>query len=160
VCARRYGRTAQLPGERVVGEKLAAADPWSAIAETSQYSSAAAKRCSDVDCDGQSPCSRVVAGQKPREITVRRRWNRRDIDRQPDRCGRMIEKFLEIVTQLAGIGERFATALDWVDTGFFAGGVLDELPTGSRRRPRAPSPRCSADPLRRRGPHDPAALTA
>ena len=28
----------------------------------------------------------------------------------------MNEKFLEIVTQLAGIGERFATALDWVDT--------------------------------------------
>src|SRR6185312_1572019 len=55
----------------------------------------------------------------------------------------MIEKFLEIVTQLAGIGERFATALNWVDTGFLAGGVLEELPTGSRRRPRAPSPRCS-----------------
>lgn len=47
----------------------------------------------------------------------------------------MIEKFLEIVTQLAGIGERFATALDWVDTGFLAGGVLEELPTGSRRMP-------------------------
>ena len=55
VCARRSGRTAQLPGERVVGEKLAAADPWSAIAE------------------------------------------------------------------------RFATALDWVDTGFLAGGVLDKF---------------------------------
>ena len=34
------------------------------------------------------------------------------------RCGRMIEKFPEIVTQLAGIVERFATALDCVDTGF------------------------------------------
>ena len=34
------------------------------------------------------------------------------------RCGRMIEKFPEIVTRLAGIVERFATALDCVDTGF------------------------------------------
>jgi hypothetical protein len=48
------------------------------------------------------------------------------------RCGRMIEKFPEIVTQLAGIAERFATALDCVDTGFLADGVLDQLPTGSR----------------------------
>lgn len=47
------------------------------------------------------------------------------------RCGRMIEKFPEIVTQLAGIAERFVTALDCVDTGFIADGVLDELPTGS-----------------------------
>ena len=47
------------------------------------------------------------------------------------RCGRMIEKFPEIVTQLAGIAERFATALDCVDTGFIADGILDELPTGS-----------------------------
>ena len=47
------------------------------------------------------------------------------------RCGRMIEKFPEIVTQLAGIAERFATALDCVDTGFLADGILDELPTGS-----------------------------
>jgi hypothetical protein len=34
------------------------------------------------------------------------------------RCGRMIEKFPEIVTRLAGVVERFATALDCVDTGF------------------------------------------
>ncbi len=33
--------------------------------------------------------------------------------------------------QLAGIAERFCTALDCVDTGFIADGVLDELPTGS-----------------------------
>ena len=38
----------------------------------------------------------------------------------------------EIVTGLAGIAERFATALDCVDTGFLADGVLDQLPTGSR----------------------------
>jgi len=48
------------------------------------------------------------------------------------RCGRMLEKFPEIVTRLAGIAERFATALDCVDTGFLADGVLDQLPTGSR----------------------------
>jgi hypothetical protein len=48
------------------------------------------------------------------------------------RCGRMLEKFPEIVTRLAGIAERFATALDCVDTGFLADGVLDQSPTGSR----------------------------
>jgi len=42
------------------------------------------------------------------------------------RCGRMIDKFPEIVTQLADIAERFATTLDCVHTSF-----LDELPTGS-----------------------------
>jgi hypothetical protein len=47
------------------------------------------------------------------------------------RCGRMIEKFPAIVTELAGIAERFATALDCVDTGFIGDGVLDQLPTGS-----------------------------
>src|SRR4029077_4175527 len=48
------------------------------------------------------------------------------------RFGRMMEKFLEIETQLAGIALRFAIALDCVDTGFLADGVLDQLPTGSR----------------------------
>ena len=47
------------------------------------------------------------------------------------RCGRMIEKFPEIVTRLAGIAERFATALDCVDTGFLGDGTLDWLPAGS-----------------------------
>ena len=53
------------------------------------------------------------------------------------RCGRMIEKFAEIVTRLAGIAERFATALDCVDTGFLDDGILDRLPTGipARRHP-------------------------
>ena len=46
------------------------------------------------------------------------------------RCGRMIEKFPQIVTRLAGIVERFATALDSVHPGFLGDGVLDELPTG------------------------------
>ena len=44
----------------------------------------------------------------------------------------MIDKFPEIVTRLAGIAERFATALDCVDTGYLADGVLDQLPTGTR----------------------------
>src|SRR6476646_5097597 len=43
----------------------------------------------------------------------------------------MIEKFPEIVTQLAGIADRFATARDCVDTGFIGDGILDELPDGS-----------------------------
>ena len=48
------------------------------------------------------------------------------------RCGRMIDKFAEIVTRLAGIAERFATALDCVDTGFLNDGILDRLATGTR----------------------------
>ena len=47
------------------------------------------------------------------------------------RCGRMIEKFPEIVSQLAGIAERFATALACVDTGFLGDHILDQLPAGS-----------------------------
>ena len=48
------------------------------------------------------------------------------------RCGRMIEKFPQIVSRLAGVVERFATALDCVDTGFLGDTILDELPTGGR----------------------------
>jgi hypothetical protein len=44
------------------------------------------------------------------------------------RCGRVLEKFPEIVTRLAGMAGRFCTALDCVDRGFIAGNVLDELP--------------------------------
>ena len=33
---------------------------------------------------------------------------------------------------LAGVVERFATALDCVDTGFLGDGILDELPTGTQ----------------------------
>ena len=44
----------------------------------------------------------------------------------------MIDKFAEIVTRLAGIAERFATALDCVDTGFLNDGILDRLSTGTR----------------------------
>jgi hypothetical protein len=35
------------------------------------------------------------------------------------------------VTRLAGIVDRFATALDCVDTGFLGDGILDRLPSGS-----------------------------
>ena len=50
----------------------------------------------------------------------------------------MLEKFPTIVAMLAGVAERFCTALDCVDTGFIGDGVLDELPTGSMlgRHPR------------------------
>ena len=48
------------------------------------------------------------------------------------RCGRMIEKFPEIVTRLAGVVERFATALDCVDTGFIRDAILDGA---AHRRP-------------------------
>ena len=48
------------------------------------------------------------------------------------RCGKMIDKFAEIVTRLAGIAERFATALECVDTGFIRDAILDGLPTGVR----------------------------
>ena len=51
------------------------------------------------------------------------------------RCGRMIDKFPEIVTQLAGMADRFATALDCVDTGFLPDGILDELPPAPRSAP-------------------------
>ena len=42
-------------------------------------------------------------------------------------CGRVLEKFPEIVTRLAGMAERFCTALDCVHTAFIADGTLDEL---------------------------------
>jgi hypothetical protein len=44
------------------------------------------------------------------------------------RCGRLLDNFGEIVTRLAGMAERFCTALDCVDTGFIPDGILDELP--------------------------------
>jgi hypothetical protein len=47
-------------------------------------------------------------------------------------CGRAIEKFPEIVTQLKGMAERFCTALDCVTTGFLPDGTLDALPLPSR----------------------------
>lgn len=46
-------------------------------------------------------------------------------------CGRMIEKFPDVVTRLAGMVDRFTTMLDCVDVGFLPDGMLDELPTPS-----------------------------
>ena len=40
--------------------------------------------------------------------------------------------FGEIVTRLAGMAERFCTALDCVDIGFIPDQTLDELPTASQ----------------------------
>jgi len=48
------------------------------------------------------------------------------------RCGRILEKFPEITNRLAGMVERFTTALDCVDVGFLPDGTLDELPLPTR----------------------------
>ena len=47
-------------------------------------------------------------------------------------CGRVLEKFPQIVTRLAGMTERFCTILDCVTTGFLPDGTLDQLPLPSR----------------------------
>ncbi len=46
-------------------------------------------------------------------------------------CGRMLEKFGDIVTRLAAMVERFTTMLDCVDIGFLPDQTLDQLPTPS-----------------------------
>src|SRR5262245_21128860 len=48
------------------------------------------------------------------------------------RCRRGLDNFAEIITRLAGIADRFATALDCADTGFLPDGILDELPLPAR----------------------------
>jgi len=48
------------------------------------------------------------------------------------RCRRGVENFPQIITALAGIAGRFATALDCADTGFIADGFLDQLPQPTR----------------------------
>jgi hypothetical protein len=45
------------------------------------------------------------------------------------RCGRVLDRFPEIITRLAGMVDRFCTTLDCVDTTFIADGLLDRLPT-------------------------------
>jgi hypothetical protein len=47
-------------------------------------------------------------------------------------CGKVLEKFPQIVTRLAGMAERFCTALDCAGTTFIADGTLDELPLPSQ----------------------------
>src|SRR5208282_3172230 len=53
------------------------------------------------------------------------------------RCRRSLDNFDQIIDRLAGMADRFATALDCADTGFLPDGVLDELPlpaqAGDRR---------------------------
>jgi hypothetical protein len=48
------------------------------------------------------------------------------------RCRRSLDNFPEIIGRLAGMAERFCTALDCVDTGFLTDTALDELPLPSR----------------------------
>src|SRR5882724_5554565 len=48
------------------------------------------------------------------------------------RCRRGLDHFGEIITRLAGMAGRFATALDCADIGFLPDGVLDELPLPAR----------------------------
>ena len=52
------------------------------------------------------------------------------------RCRRSLENFAEIITLLAGMADRFATALDCADTGFLPDGLLDELPLPAQAGPR------------------------
>jgi len=52
------------------------------------------------------------------------------------RCRRSLDNFDEIITRLAGIAGRFATALDCADTGFLPDGILDELPLPALAGPR------------------------
>ncbi|MCE7002413.1 hypothetical protein LWC34_06140 [Kibdelosporangium philippinense] len=47
-------------------------------------------------------------------------------------CGRMLDRFGEIVTRLVGMAERFCTMLDCVDIGFIPDATLDELPLPSQ----------------------------
>jgi hypothetical protein len=51
------------------------------------------------------------------------------------RCRRSLENFAEIITLLAGMADRFATALDCAGTGFLPDGVLDELPLPAQAGP-------------------------
>jgi hypothetical protein len=48
------------------------------------------------------------------------------------RCGRVLDRFGQIVARLAAMTERFCTMLDCVDIGFIADGVLEDLPSPSR----------------------------
>jgi hypothetical protein len=44
------------------------------------------------------------------------------------RCGRVLDRFPEIIDRLAGMVDRFATTLDCVDVTFIGDGLLDQLP--------------------------------
>jgi hypothetical protein len=47
------------------------------------------------------------------------------------RCRRSLDNFDQIITMLAAMADRFATALDCADIGFLPDGILDELPLPS-----------------------------
>ncbi len=46
-------------------------------------------------------------------------------------CGRVLDKFPDIISRLAGMTERFCTALDCMDTTFIPDGTLEDLPVPS-----------------------------
>jgi hypothetical protein len=48
------------------------------------------------------------------------------------RCGRVLDRFGEIVDRLAGMAERFCTILDCLDIGFLPEDTLDQLPLPSQ----------------------------
>ena len=48
------------------------------------------------------------------------------------RCRRSLDNLREIITLLAGMADRFATALDCADIGFLPDGALDQLPLPSQ----------------------------
>jgi hypothetical protein len=52
------------------------------------------------------------------------------------RCRRSLDNFDQIIDRLAGMADRFATALDCADTAFLPDGVLDELPLPAQTGPR------------------------
>jgi len=52
------------------------------------------------------------------------------------RCRRSLENFDQIITLLAGMADRFATALDCADTGFLPDGILDHLALPAQAGPR------------------------
>jgi hypothetical protein len=51
------------------------------------------------------------------------------------RCHRGLDNFAYITARLAGMADRFATALDCADTCFLPDGILDQLPLPSRAGP-------------------------
>jgi hypothetical protein len=52
------------------------------------------------------------------------------------RCRRSLDNFDQIITLLAGMADRFATALDCADIGFLPDGILDQLPLPAQAGPR------------------------
>jgi hypothetical protein len=50
-------------------------------------------------------------------------------------CGRALGRFAQIAARLAGMCQRFCTALDCADIGFIPGGTLDQLPLPAQAAP-------------------------